>query len=328
MSESDIYDRHFYDLQQDGSLRSARAMLPRVPGLKEMRSAVDVGCGVGTWLRALQELGVARVVGLDGGYVEKFPMLVGPDVFRTCDLEAQDLRSAAGPEPFDVALCLEVAEHLSPGRAASFVAELCRLSDLVVFSAAVPEQGGFNHINEQWPSHWSEMFAAGGFECFDILRAPLWEREDCEWWYIQNILLFARAGTAAHARLAATAAPTLCPMALIHPGNLAHKREEFRAATEELQHLVRYQPFGRDEGIRVLERKVDALRQLARAYGEELDAARTALREAEALRTRNAALEDELSRLRDLMHAVHASTSWRITAPLRTLRAAVSRTPE
>jgi hypothetical protein len=52
-------------------------------------------------------------------------------------------------ERFDLAMSLEVAEHLTPGRAESFIQELCGVSDCVLFGAAIPGQGGTNHIHER-----------------------------------------------------------------------------------------------------------------------------------------------------------------------------------
>ena len=145
-----LYSQQFFDQQSAGSLTSARAVLRELFDVAPIGSVVDVGCGVAPWLRTALEFGVNRAVGLDGDYVDRARLLVEPARFRPCDLEAENLRQAiADDEPFALAMCMEVAEHLSPGRARSFVAELCGLSDLVLFSAAVPGQGGLNHINEQ-----------------------------------------------------------------------------------------------------------------------------------------------------------------------------------
>jgi SAM-dependent methyltransferase len=217
-----LYDRDFYDQQAAGSLASARVVLEAFFALAPIASVVDVGCGVGPWVRTALDLGAANSIGLDGGYVDRANLLIEPDRFQACDLETENLRQAL-PEDraFDAALCMEVAEHLSPARAASFVAELCLLADLVLFSAAVPGQGGTNHINEQWPEYWSQHFAASGFDCFDVLRFKLWHAEACEWWYIQNALVFARQDSAAWHALAQAAAPTRAPMPLVHPRKLA-----------------------------------------------------------------------------------------------------------
>ena len=88
-------------------------------------------------------------------------------------------------------MCLEVAEHLPESSAKPLIETLCRVAPLVLFSAAVPRQGGTHHINEQWPSYWVPMFSAAGFHCIDVLRSAIWSVPEVEWWYRQNLLLFA-----------------------------------------------------------------------------------------------------------------------------------------
>ena len=190
------YDAAFFDQQSAGSLASAQIILRTVFELVPVQTVVDVGCGVAPWLRAALDLGAVGGVGVDGDYIDRARLLVPAEAFRACDLQNGPLASAldAG-DTFDVAICVEVAEHLSADRAASFVAELCGLSDLVLFSAAIPDQGGTEHINEQWPSYWNALFDASGFACFDLLRPRLWTMVECEWWYLQNVMLFAKRGS-------------------------------------------------------------------------------------------------------------------------------------
>jgi hypothetical protein len=86
----------------------------------------------------------------------------------------------------------EVAEHLPASSAKDFASSLCKLGDVVVFAAAIPGQGGTQHINERWPSYWIAHFKALGFVCFDVLRGDLWYDERVEWWYRQNIMVFVK----------------------------------------------------------------------------------------------------------------------------------------
>ena len=228
------YDDAFFDRFSTNSLASAQIILRTVFELVPVRSVVDVGCGEAPWLHTAFELGAVRGVGLDGDYIDRARLFVPADAFRACDLQDGRLASAVDAgETFDIAICVEVAEHLSATRAASFVAELCGLSDLVVFSAAIPGQGGYHHINEQWPAYWSDLFEASRFACFDVLRPSLWNEVGCEWWYLQNVLLFAKRGSQMESRLLAHGSPTSQPMALVHPRKMLSALAELRSNLDE-----------------------------------------------------------------------------------------------
>jgi len=62
---------------------------------------------------------------------------------------------------------------------------------VVLFSAAVPGQGGEHHVNEQPPEYWRSLFAERGYDCFDFLRARLRDRSDVRPWYRYNTLIYA-----------------------------------------------------------------------------------------------------------------------------------------
>ena len=97
---------------------------------------------------------------------------------------------------FDLAVSVEVAEHLPYERAPTFVRDLAQASDIIVFSAAAPFQGGERHMNEQWPEYWAILFRRQGYVCFDLFREQCWASDDVESWYAQNVLLFVKAGHA------------------------------------------------------------------------------------------------------------------------------------
>jgi SAM-dependent methyltransferase len=147
---------------------------------------VDVGCGIGAWLSVFQEQGVNDVVGVDGDYVPAASLLVSARDFTAHDLETP-LRL---DRTFDLAVSLEVAEHLPASSADNFVDSLCRLAPLVLFSAAVPGQGGRAHVNEQWQSYWARRFAKHGFSPADVVRPRIWDDPEIPWWYSQNTLLY------------------------------------------------------------------------------------------------------------------------------------------
>jgi SAM-dependent methyltransferase len=158
--------------------------------LLPVRSVLDVGCGDGSWLRVFQKLGVHDILGIDGEYVTEDLLQIPRDRFQ-----AVDLRKPFGlKRVFDLAISLEVAEHLPAESASGFVASLCGLAPAVLFSAAIPFQGGNHHINEQWPDKWAELFTEHKYVPVDFLRKRVWQNETVEWWYAQNTLLFVRAG--------------------------------------------------------------------------------------------------------------------------------------
>jgi SAM-dependent methyltransferase len=149
---------------------------------------VDLGCGTGVWLAEFKRHGVRDIVGVDGVHVDAAQLVIHPDQFIAADL-TEPLRLNA---QFDLAMSLEVAEHLSADKSDQLVESLTLLAPVVLFSAAIPDQGGQHHVNEQWPSYWIERFQQRGYESFDPFRRVLWERSDVDWWYAQNVMLFIR----------------------------------------------------------------------------------------------------------------------------------------
>ena len=185
-SSTSLYKAEFFDGHRDGSRRSAAIAVPVLVELFQPRSVVDVGCGTGTWLSVFCEHGVTDILGVDGPWVEERQREI-PDVFfREYDLT----QPVALERTFDLALCLEVAEHLPAEAGPALIASLTALAPVVVFSAAIPGQGGEGHINERWPSFWSRYFAAHGYLCFTGLRERLWPSDAVEFWYRQNMLCF------------------------------------------------------------------------------------------------------------------------------------------
>lgn len=206
---SAYYDTKFFDRISPGSARSASKVVPFIISLVKPRSVVDVGCGTGAWVAEFSRCGIQEVMGIDGPHVDKSRLAIPAEQFRTIDLET---RIRMG-RTFDLAVSMEVAEHLTPGRAASFVRDLTDLAPVILFSAAVPVpgQGGENHINEQWPEYWSALFRELGYKAVDM-RGRFWHDPDVEWWYRQNMLLFMQ-----EKRVAQFADSACSPLDIVHP---------------------------------------------------------------------------------------------------------------
>jgi SAM-dependent methyltransferase len=136
-SSPSLYDAEFFDRQRDGSRRSAAIAVPLLIDLFEPQSVLDVGCGTGVWLSVFREHGVDDILGIDGPWIEPRQQEIPEVFFRECDLT----RPVALERTFDLALCLEVAEHLPAEAAPGLIESLTALAPVVVFSAAIPGQG-------------------------------------------------------------------------------------------------------------------------------------------------------------------------------------------
>jgi SAM-dependent methyltransferase len=188
MDEGRAYNSTFFETQREASLRSAKIVVPLVSELVQPRAVVDVGCGVGTWLSLFKDYGADRILGIDGAYVDSSSLLIPGDCFRAVDLN----RPVALDEKFDLAVCLEVAEHISKTSAEGLIRFLVNLAPVILFSAAVPMQGGTHHINEQWPAYWAALFRRFGYTRIDAVRKLIWKNPQVAWWYRQNVFLFVR----------------------------------------------------------------------------------------------------------------------------------------
>jgi SAM-dependent methyltransferase len=187
MGKSAVYDQDFFEANGQASLRSARVVIPLVLELVKANSVVDVGCGLGAWLRACADNGVGVVRGLDGAYVDRSRLLIARECFTPVDLS----HPAAISGTYDLAICLEVAEHLPARNNREFVGMLAAAAPIVLFSSAIPGQGGEHHINEQWSCYWRKLFAQAGFEMLDPIRPRIMHDERVMWWYRQNVIMFA-----------------------------------------------------------------------------------------------------------------------------------------
>lgn len=183
------YGPRFYEDRHQKTVYSARTVISLLLDvLPPIGSAADFGCGVGSWLSVLKERGVSEIRGLDGPWVGQELLEIPREDFRAVDFELP----ISLEKRYDLALSLEVAEHISQESSGIFIDSLVGASDFVLFSAAIPFQGGTGHINEQWPDYWSEMFKARDYVALDFVRKKIWNDERIPFWYRQNIILFVK----------------------------------------------------------------------------------------------------------------------------------------
>jgi SAM-dependent methyltransferase len=224
--ESGPYDREFFESQAPSSRRSAQVIVPLILELVRPESVVDVGCGTGAWLSTFHDAGVEDILGIDGEYVERSLLEIPQDRFLPWDLR-QPLKLE---RRFGLVVSLEVAEHLPPSSADIFVDSLVGLGPAVLFSAAIPHQGGNNHINERWQTYWASLFAERAYECLDPIRPRVWDDERVEWWYRQNTLLFVQPSLLEMSD-ALKKEPSPFPGSIVHPLLLESLAGQLEAAS-------------------------------------------------------------------------------------------------
>jgi SAM-dependent methyltransferase len=183
-----LYTEDFYRNIHQSSHRSAKEIVPLIIELMQPRSVIDIGCGVGTWLAVFKEYGIEDIFGVDGNYVDKKLLEIPEENFLSFDLE----KPFRMDRQFDLVVSLEVAEHLPGSCAEIFIDSLTSLGPVILFSAAIPFQGGEYHVNEQWPDYWAKLFQKKGYVIIDYIRNKIWQNEAVEWYYAQNILIFAK----------------------------------------------------------------------------------------------------------------------------------------
>ncbi len=219
-----FYSKSFYQRDYIRTQRSAEVVTGQLwqafsRDAAQLHSVIDIGCGRGVWLEEFSKRGVAQIKGRDGPWVLKANPLVTSDNFEATDL-AQPFGESS---KFDLAMTLEVAEHLDEGRADGFVASLAGLSDTIMFSAAIAGQGGQHHVNEQPLSYWSAKFEAHGFRLIDAIRPLVWSNSDVCWWYRQNIVFFVKETSPFLHRLEALRASAPPIVDLAHPQGFSEK---------------------------------------------------------------------------------------------------------
>lgn len=184
-----IYNCEFYDYINAGSRQSARVVIPLVRSALSVHSVLDIGAGQGAWAAEWAAAGLDDVVGVDGDYVDDRALLIAGDRFVRHDLS----RPLQLGRTFDLVQSLEVAEHIPEANADIFVDTLTAHGDIILFSAATPNQGGEHHINEQPLEYWRRKFADRGYTPFDWLRPHLRDASEVKPWYRYNTLLYANA---------------------------------------------------------------------------------------------------------------------------------------
>ena len=225
------YQSSYFEKRKGISSISAEITLQKLSKFLNFSSAVDFGSGTGTWLAACQNAGVNKILGFDN-YAKESELLIERKYLHKKSLAEK----ISLEEKFDLAICLEAAEHVEQIFADTIVENLTNASDVILFSAAIPDQGGTNHVNEQPPQYWAKKFANHGFAQFDVIRPLIWEEDDVAWWYKQNTFLYIHSDTNQRIKFEELD-QGLINQHIIHPHCLSDKMEEFDIENASIKNL-------------------------------------------------------------------------------------------
>jgi len=258
-------DLHSTQLSQEkpATTYSSERVLEILFSVYKPNSVLDVGCGLGVWLKSAAKLGVSDLRGIEGEWINPALLEISPELIEVRDLEKGfDLK-----RKFDLVITLEVAEHLSESAADDFIASLVRHAPAVLFSAAIPFQGGDHHVNERFLPYWAAKFERYGYRPVDLIRSEIWLDESALLWLRQNVMLFAHeALIAGNERLRRASLDNRFPFTVVHPEFYVRRVKESEALRNLLKpggffHSIPLGTTANFEVVRVTE-KVEAMQKL------------------------------------------------------------------
>lgn len=228
MSTSNLYDKKFYETNKKDII-SAEKVLPFVLEKLKPKSIVDFGCGSGTWLNVAKQNGCKKVLGIDGDYVDTSWIIIDKKEFMSADLTSK----IKLPDKYDLAICLEVAEHIYEDKSEVLLENIVNSSDIILFSCAIPAQGGTHHVNEQYPSYWKKRFEKYNYKLIDGIRSNFWDDNDIAFWYRQNMVLFVKEDR--YDEIKDLFSNNTIPMNIVHPDKLRTLNESYEERIKKLE---------------------------------------------------------------------------------------------
>ena len=159
-------------------------------------SVLDLGCGLGGYLKIFSDSGAKRTVGVDGfpagaAFLNEGPYLQR-DLSKPLDLN----------ETFDLVLCTEVIERITPSCEDAVVDNILRHArERVVFSGADAGQPGVGHINCKPIGYWLEKFSARGWEPNLLDTYSMRALASFSWFQRNTVVLVRKGGVDGNAAL-------------------------------------------------------------------------------------------------------------------------------
>lgn len=164
----------------------AKTIVPLAMAIAKPKVVCDWGCNYGNWLSECKKLG-AEVHGFDG-----MPFTPHKAKILESEYTMADFEEEIPVRECDLAICVEVAEHLTKDRSDPLVDALTASAPVVVFSGATPGQGGHGHINERPHSYWHAKFLRRGYLLHDCIRWCINDDPEMYPWYSKNVFVYSK----------------------------------------------------------------------------------------------------------------------------------------
>lgn len=185
-----MYSKDYYSIHDENSYKSATVILNQLSNYISPSSIIDWGCGSGTWCKAAIEIWNVSIIGIDQHDFDGYQMYISQSNYRK-----EDIRKEIWVNKVELAICVEVIEHIDEYYEDAVIDNICSCSDTILFSGALPFQGGTGHINEKPYSYWVKKFRERGYNLDDRIRRDIWDNSDVEIWYRNNIMLLKKVKT-------------------------------------------------------------------------------------------------------------------------------------
>jgi len=127
------------------------------------RTVLDAGCAMGYIVEALRDRGV-EAYGFD---ISEYAINnVREDIKPYCFVHSvTEPLPDRYPQKYDMVLSIEVLEHLFHEDAMRAINNLCKYTDMFIFSSTSDDIADRTHVNVQQSEYWAKLFATNSFFC-------------------------------------------------------------------------------------------------------------------------------------------------------------------
>lgn len=180
-----MYNHRYFKTIEQAEKVQAESLADILIEMYDPQSVADVGCATGLYLVPFLTRGVVTI-GWDSADYAVEQKLV-PTV------EKADITETMSEVTVDLAICLEVLEHIENDLCGGVIQNLVNMSDLIIFSAAQPGQAGTGHINCKPKKHWETLFNIRGYnrdpDAEEQIKQYVMQKDHAQW-FVDNLQVF------------------------------------------------------------------------------------------------------------------------------------------